>query len=126
MNLPRQHVLLVDDDRDTRETLAEILIGGGYAVTLAANGLEALDLLPEIERPCLILLDMKMPVVDGYEFMGRLPLRFRDIPIVVMSASGNLPRGVTVLPKPFSIEELHAHVDLHCKGGAALASAGHA
>jgi CheY-like chemotaxis protein len=112
-----KRVLLVDDDEDIRDTIADILEGGGYSVSQATNGQDALDVLARIERPCLILLDVKMPVLDGHEFLGNLPRELRDIPVVLMTASRSVPSGWPVLAKPFDLEELNAHVALHCGDG---------
>jgi CheY-like chemotaxis protein len=81
-------ILVVDDDRDIRETLAEILLHEGYRVELAENGARALELIQRGPRPALVLLDLMMPVMSGWEF---LELAERDeglaqIPVVVVSA----------------------------------------
>jgi len=63
-------VLLVDDDRDIRETLSELLDASGYAVLQAENGQIALDVLKTTPRfPCVVVLDLSMPVLDGREFL---------------------------------------------------------
>src|SRR6185369_17665275 len=61
-------VLVVDDDGDLRESLGDVLRAEGYAVTLASNGREALDLLPSLHRPCAVVLDLTMPVASGTAF----------------------------------------------------------
>ncbi|MEO8177899.1 MAG: response regulator [Deltaproteobacteria bacterium] len=83
-------ILIVDDDPDIREALAELLEAEGYRCTNAANGREALDYLRAQPSPDLILLDLMMPVMDGFEFRSaQLELeRLREIPVVVISASG--------------------------------------
>jgi CheY-like chemotaxis protein len=69
-------ILIVEDDRDIAETVADILDDRGYAVVLAANGREALNLIENgRETPALILLDLTMPVMDGWEFKRRLDAR---------------------------------------------------
>jgi CheY-like chemotaxis protein len=80
-------VLVVDDDRDIRDALQEILTGEGYTALAAANGAEALQLLKRF-RPQVILLDLNMPVMDGGDFrlVQRLDPLLRQIPIVVLTA----------------------------------------
>jgi CheY-like chemotaxis protein len=106
-------VLLVDDDQDIRETLSELLDACGYAVLQAENGQIALDVLKTTPRfPCVVLLDLSMPVLDGREFL-RLrasdPI-LRDIPVVVVSGSNQpaepLPGIDEYLKKPVKFERL--------------------
>jgi CheY-like chemotaxis protein len=101
----------VEDDPDIRETLSEALGWEGYDVTTAANGLEALQLLRGGQHADIVLLDLMMPVMSGWEFR-RVQLddpALAGIPVVVLSASspGNA-RPDRYLPKPFSIEDLLA------------------
>lgn len=82
-------VLIVDDDDDIRETFADALRFVGYPVLTAPNGKAALDLLAKVEAPpCLILLDMMMPVMDGEEFRKHqlANSELAEIPVVVISA----------------------------------------
>jgi CheY-like chemotaxis protein len=112
---PDIRLLVVEDDRDVRETLVRILKDAGYAVRGAADGQEALAELERADpRPSLILLDLRMPRMDGRQFhdeLGRDP-RFSDIPIIVLSADGRpasqsqLGRAVAVLAKPVRLEKL--------------------
>lgn len=114
MTLPNR-ILLVDDDRALRETLSDILSEEGYQVDCACNGREALDRLSRDSLPNLILLDLVMPVMDGWAFRDaqrNLP-ELAGIPMVVLSASfpPDSPRiramGVqAVLPKPVGLERL--------------------
>lgn len=85
---PRAGVLIVEDDEDIRDMMRLFLELEGYAVTTTANGRQALDLLETIPRPCLILLDLMMPVMDGWAFadcLGR-NAALADIPVVIVSA----------------------------------------
>lgn len=105
-------VLVVDDDADLREALRDVLRDEGYAVVLASNGKEALGMLPSLKRPCGIVLDIAMPVMNGAEFydaMSGLPA-FADIPVVVLTS--DLSRAPSGLPKMIkvSIERLLAMV----------------
>lgn len=87
MNQPRPSVLIVDDDVDLRELLAIILEGEGFEVESAANGREGLERMTS-SPPALILLDMRMPVMDGWQFCQELDRRggLRP-PIVVLTAA---------------------------------------
>jgi two-component system, chemotaxis family, chemotaxis protein CheY len=106
-------ILVVDDDSDILEALSEILEGEGYRVERARNGQEALEKL-DGERPALILLDLMMPVMDGWEFAARLRQRDgdRDIPVVVLSADRQVgPKAKELqaagyLAKPFELADL--------------------
>ena len=79
--------LLVEDDPDTREVTGRALQSAGWQVLEAANGKEALALLAE-QTPTLILLDLMMPVMDGFEFLTRMRANpaYRDIPVIVVTA----------------------------------------
>jgi CheY-like chemotaxis protein len=84
-------ILVVDDDIDLRETLGEVLEDEGYRVELAGNGQEALESLRGGLEPSLILLDLMMPVMDGWQFRAeqRRDELLSGIPVVIVSASGN-------------------------------------
>lgn len=122
-------VMVVDDDTDLRETLSEVLADNAYQVVGAANGQEALDLLHgAAERPCVILLDLMMPIMDGKTFRAELlkEQALSDIPVIVLSAHANIDEALgdmrvqAKLPKPVDIKPLLALVDRHCKDVAAL------
>lgn len=104
-------VLIVDDEPDIRATVSEMLEIEGYDVDEAANGADAL-LAIERRLPDLILLDMRMPVLDGWGFAAELQRREVQIPIVVMTAARDAARWATeiaasaALPKPFGFEDL--------------------
>jgi CheY-like chemotaxis protein len=84
-------VLVVEDNPDARETLLLALEQEGYPAVGAANGREALHYLGECPPPCLILLDLSMPVMDGWEFRKRQlqEPEWAAIPVVVLSALAN-------------------------------------
>src|SRR5690242_15178451 len=84
-------ILVVEDDLDIRECYQNLLERAGYHVTLAQNGLEALNQLSR-ERPSLILLDLMMPVMSGPEFLEamRLDESSWNIPVLIVSAYGEL------------------------------------
>jgi CheY-like chemotaxis protein len=81
------HVLLVDDDAETREMMARTLDNAGWAVSEAGNGQEALDIMADLQ-PRLILLDLMMPVMDGFDFLTamRAQPEWRHIPVIVITA----------------------------------------
>lgn len=111
----RPTVLVVDDDSDIRETIAEVLSDEGYPVELASNGREALDVLGAARaKPGLILLDLMMPELDGWGFMAeleKLPV-LAAIPVIVFSAHSVNPEAVGALKvcgflrKPLRLHEL--------------------
>ena len=95
-------VLVVDDDADLRDSLADLLREEGYAVTLAANGREALDLLPRLKRPCGVLLDIAMPVMTGTEFYEamRADPALADIPVAIFTCDlSKAPCDIPTLKK---------------------------
>jgi signal transduction histidine kinase/CheY-like chemotaxis protein len=108
-------VLVVDDDADFRRALARILRQRGYAAVTAANGEEGLDYLSRGERPAVIVLDLAMPVLDGWAFLearNNTPA-LRSIPVIVVSAQAESANhlatmDVTLLSKPLSPEDLIA------------------
>jgi CheY-like chemotaxis protein len=108
-------VLVVDDDADICEFVAEALCMDGRDVVRAANGLEALGCLDD-QVPDLVLLDMRMPVMDGFTFARQCRQRFGDrLPIVAMSAHiSELHRDAlpvaAFLTKPFDLDVLTALV----------------
>jgi CheY-like chemotaxis protein len=116
---PLPQVLVVDDDDATRAVVALALRQTGYEVALAANGREALDLLRQGPRQALILLDLLMPVMDGWRFLEeqRGDPRLADIPVIVLSAAGDIPRLAADLgpyryvEKPLLLDELLEAVD---------------
>ena len=110
-------VLVVEDDRVLAETTRALLEWEGYRVRLASNGREALSEI-RVKRPCIVLLDLMMPVMSGWDFMGEL-LRdpaVRDLPVIIVSAvAENAPSGATaVLKKPFEMAHLLSILEQHC------------
>jgi CheY-like chemotaxis protein len=104
-------VLVVDDDPDIRETLREVLEAEGHAVITAPNGRAALAALAKGIRPSLILLDLMMPGMSGWELLALLreDRAFADVPVAVLSAAGGRtsPPGAThFLRKPIELEAL--------------------
>jgi CheY-like chemotaxis protein len=114
------HILVVEDDPDIRESVVEILADEGHVVTSAGDGREALDLLQSASpAPDLILLDLMMPVMSGYQFREeqlKLPA-FASIPVLVVTADVNARAKVDSLQaagfvqKPLKIQPLIDLVD---------------
>ena len=104
-------VLVVDDEADIRATVAAMLQIEGYDVAEAANGADALEVV-ERQPPDLILLDMRMPVLDGWGFASELRSRGHRIPIVVMTAARDAARWAgdiaasAFVAKPFGLDDL--------------------
>lgn len=115
----QQTVLLVEDDADLRDVLGDLLELEGYRVVPAANGKAALDLLQDIETPCVILLDLMMPVMDGYEFRTeqRRQPEIADIPVVVITAGTRVRaeiEPVMVFTKPLDMDKLLSAIEQYC------------
>lgn len=79
------HILVVDDDKNTKMFLSAVLAGAGYSVSTASNGLEALELMDK-EHIDLVVLDIMMPKMDGYEFTRTLRETNNNLPILMVSA----------------------------------------
>lgn len=117
----RPTVLVVEDDEDVRDTFHDVLEDEGYDVLVASNGREALDVLGGGARPSVVLLDLMMPVMNGWQMLETLRAdgELSKIPVVVVSAVGHptsLPPGArSFLPKPVSVATLLAAVERHCR-----------
>jgi CheY-like chemotaxis protein len=103
-------VLVVDDDPDIRETLREVIEAEGFAVVCAANGRAALEALGRGVRPSLVVLDLMMPAMSGWELLAaiRADRSLADLPVAVISAGGRTPPpGATCfLRKPIDLDTL--------------------
>jgi CheY-like chemotaxis protein len=114
-------VLIIEDDADIRDTLSEVLQGHGYQVATASNGKEGLEALDRIDRPCVILLDLMMPVMSGPEFLEAFhtDTGHDGIPIVIVSAYCELIEGcediAEVIPKPMSLQRVLNSVHKYCQ-----------
>jgi two-component system chemotaxis response regulator CheY len=113
-------VLVVEDDEDIREAIGNILEDEGYEVALAEHGEHALALLSELERPCLLLVDLVMPEMDGWQLMKALSKndRLATIPVVIMSAVTRPAHidGQRVIKKPLDLDIMLRIVREHCCG----------
>ncbi|WP_434345619.1 response regulator [Myxococcus virescens] len=112
-------MLIVEDYPDLRELMAEVLRMEGYEVFTAADGREGLEQLSKIRRPCLVILDLLMPVMDGFEFLARLrqDSETASLPVFVVTANSGVdmpPSVAAFLRKPMDFGELVALVAQHC------------
>jgi two-component system, chemotaxis family, chemotaxis protein CheY len=109
----RARVLVVDDEAEIRHILVSVLEWAGYEVMTAANGLLALSML-DVHLPDVILLDLRMPIMDGFGFRARqlLTPHLATIPVIVVSAEHNLEeragelRPRSWLAKPFDLDRV--------------------
>lgn len=116
-------ILVIEDDKDIRRNLRKLLESEGYKVDLAVNGLAALEVLSAAsELPCLIFLDLMMPVMDGIQFravQAKDP-RLSQVPVVIMSAHGQLEETraklglLTALRKPVDVDAILSVVSEIC------------
>ncbi len=110
-------VLIVDDDVDGVDALRYLLESHGYRVDSAGNGRDALDYLREGRRPCVVILDLAMPVMNGWQFLAA---RERDealasIPVIVVTASQPALAGAEmVMTKPVDLDTLLARIGAAC------------
>jgi CheY-like chemotaxis protein len=117
-------VMVVEDDNDVRESLAEVLADHEYEALPAANGREALDRLRAAPvRPCVILLDIMMPVMDGFEFRTQqlADAALSSIPVIVLTAHADAAQAASdmhaigALRKPVHLDVLLEAIDRVCR-----------
>jgi CheY-like chemotaxis protein len=114
-------ILLIEDDTATRDALAGLLRAEGYSVACAVNGKDAIDQLRAGLVPCLILLDLMMPIMNGWEFreqQSQDPV-LAQIPFALLSAHWDgaeelAAKAVAQLPKPLDFDELLPTVARYC------------
>ena len=111
-------VLVVEDEEDLRELMREALELNGYSVVTAREGADALDKLSRINDLCLILLDLLMPGMNGWDLFERVRERpeLASVPIIIHSSAPNrAPQGATrVLQKPLMLDRLLSTVQEYC------------
>jgi CheY-like chemotaxis protein len=111
-------VLVVDDDDALREAVADAIADAGYIVEQAENGRIALDKM-RASSPCLVLLDLTMPVMDGWEVVAEMDMdpALASVPVCVVTAQDRLspPRNSCLLKKPVTLATLLDTVGQYCK-----------
>lgn len=117
MSVEHKTILIVDDDQEVRDVLSEVLSdaldGRVYDIATACNGREALDVLPRIVGARVVLLDLMMPEMNGWQFLAAT--RSMDIPVVILSAAAEVPVGFPVLRKPVSLDLVLDAIEKYCK-----------
>lgn len=114
----KRSVLVVEDDVDVRATLGDFLSEEGYEVETATNGQEALSQLAK-HKPGIVLLDLMMPVMNGWEFLERrnTDKELSQVPVLVLSAVPGkpyVPGALACLKKPIDLHRLMDFVELYC------------
>jgi CheY-like chemotaxis protein len=113
-------ILVVDDDADIREVLTEVLAEQGYRALTASNGAEALSILRNGSVPCMVLLDLMMPVMDGYLFLEEFKREptLASIPVAVITAGRQVEwerlGGTEVVSKPIRLPHLMSIIHRNC------------
>ena len=118
---PLRPVLIVEDDDELRQMMAQMLRLAGFQAATVANGREALDYLHKTAKPDVILLDLMMPVMDGWEFRRRQQAdpTLATVPVIVLSALDPVRAAsvdaVATLKKPLDFDRLLQLVRDHCR-----------
>lgn len=111
-------ILIVDDEPGIRESLEEFFQDEGFDVATANDGAQALDTLASSPLPDVMVLDLRMPKLDGnevYEHMQSDP-RLAQVPVIVSTSDPSLaPSGVLIMKKPINLERLLSAVLQHCR-----------
>jgi two-component system chemotaxis response regulator CheY len=129
MTTPVADIVLAENDQDLRDSMVSTLKNAGYKVEAFANGREALEWLEVAAHPPqLLLIDLMMPVLDGWHFLDELQKSPRDaaIPVVVLSASGSFAgrsESIPFLRKPIAVKPLLAVVARYCAPAAPVTPA---
>jgi CheY-like chemotaxis protein len=117
MSASECNVLIVDDDADTRDALASALRDAGFVVEQAASGAQALERMDQGGQPDVILLDLRMPGMDGAQFLERTREAKARVILLTGDSSARLlrfAREATLLTKPVDLEQLEAAVKEAC------------
>jgi CheY-like chemotaxis protein len=113
-------ILIVDDEPDIRDSLAEFFQDEGYAVATAPDGAAGLETLAAGELPCVVILDLLMPILDGNEMYERMRSdpRYRAVPVIISTSDPRrAPSGVLTMKKPVSLMHLLSAVRQYCPSG---------
>jgi CheY-like chemotaxis protein len=109
-------VLVVEDEPESRDTLRELLELEGYKVETASDGKAALEVLETMD-PCVVLLDLFMPVMDGWQVIDRLRTngRLGTMNVLVITSAGHrAPSDLPVLQKPLNLDKLIRTIEAVC------------
>jgi CheY-like chemotaxis protein len=111
----RHQILLVDDDAGSRDALAKLLRGEGFDVVAVDSGVAAMDSLRRPPLPRLIVLDLMMPAMDGWDFRHeqKRDAELARIPVIAVSAAGKLPGADASFRKPLDFEKFLTAVKRH-------------
>lgn len=112
-------ILIVEDDEDIRNAMIDVLESEGYKTESAINGKDALEKLAKISKPCLVLLDMMMPIMNGREFLDQVmkDAKLAPIPVMIVSAVAdktNTEGAIGFLKKPIDIDLVLDIVAQYC------------
>lgn len=125
--MKQKNILVVEDDVGIRDAIVEFLRDEGFHASGAANGKEALQFLAQEQRPCLILLDWMMPIMNGLEFLKARANRDKlgTIPVVVVSAVAEKAKGfpgvAATVKKPIDLNMILEAIQTHCSHESAAA-----
>lgn len=113
-------ILVVEDDDDIRNAIVDLLETEGYTTAAAVNGQDALDKLAQIPKPCLVLLDMMMPIMNGRQFLDIImkDSQLAPLPVLIVSAVAdktNTEGSVGFLKKPIDIDVVLNVVSQYCR-----------
>src|SRR6185369_15624405 len=116
-------VMLIEDDAESRNAIAAVLEAYGFDVVQAVDGEDALAQLHAGHRPCAILLDLMMPLMDGWQFREaqRTDPALADIPVALLTAAGNIRLQARRLgvddafEKPVNLDTVLAFIETHCR-----------
>lgn len=114
-----ENILIIEDDESIREMLRLMLELEGYQVYVAENGASGLNMASQIQHLCLILLDLMMPLMDGWQFVEAVSKNpaLSQIPVVVVTAFGEKSKTIKshgVLKKPIDLNALYGVVHKYC------------
>lgn len=115
-------VLVVDDEREIRESLEEFLVDEGYSVSVAADGAEAMDRLRSEAPPQIVILDLLMPVMSGIEVYEAMQsdARLATIPVIISTSDpSRAPSGNLIMKKPINLDRLQSVIRRFCNDGSA-------
>jgi two-component system, sensor histidine kinase and response regulator len=110
-------ILIVDDERDIRESLKDFFEDEGYTVSTACDGAEAMRMLNHGAPPCVVILDLLMPVLGGNEVYAKMQAdpRLARVPVIVSTSDpASAPSGVLLMKKPINLDRLLGAVEQHC------------